>query len=260
MKKRIRVVLKIGNKFYKFLSILFAGKDGSYFVYNHLKEENSPIAITESIHLLKGSGEFRVDNFKKKISSKGSQIHLSIHPKRLYLKKRSEGGKEEHLMEESEPQSFNKDGFKLHCVFTPAPPLYLPLFNPQSVKKNEEAVIFDWKSRYCPQISIYELNSNFNIGRIVEILPRSINHKLIPADSIHPAIILHLKETDGSPDVWKPNCVIFGKIVHKNPISKAKLQEIIKYNELSFDISSIPNNAIITDYKINNGNPKKPKS
>ena len=254
------VILKIENKLYKFLSILFAGKDASYFVYNHLKEENSPITIAESIHLLKSSGKFRVDNFKKNISNKGSQIHLSIHPKRLYLKKRSKKGKEEHLMEESEPQPFNKDNFRLHCVFTPAPPLYLPLFDPRSVKKNEKAVIFDWKSRYCPQVSIYELNSNFNIKKTEEILPKSISHKLILADGIHPAIVLHLKETGGDPDIWEPNCAIFGKIIHKNPISKAKLQEIIKYNELNFDISSIPNNAIITDYKINNDYPKKPKS
>jgi hypothetical protein len=248
MKKRIIVVLKIADNYYKFFSILFSNKDASYFIYNHLKDESSSLEIAEPFHLLKTVGRLFTNGFKKELSDNGDSVHISIHPNRIYVKKRTKNDKETHLIEETIPQPFNKDNLRLHCLLTPAPYLYLPIYDLISKKIGEKIIIFKWDSQYCPQVSLYELNNDFKIAEVEKIIPGKI--EIIPAENQHSAIVLQIRETMGDPGVWKSNCGIFGKILNKKPISKSELRRIISYNDLDFDISSLPNSAIISDYKV----------
>ncbi|MEK7546807.1 MAG: hypothetical protein AAB536_01355 [Patescibacteria group bacterium] len=252
MRKRIIVLLKTKKDYYKFLSIFYSGKDGSYFLYNHLADEKTPLDVAEPFHLLRSFGDFSTNKLKKRVVENGEEIHLSIHPKRLYLKRRSIGSKEEHLIEEVEPQPFNEHGFRLHCVFTPAPREYLPKYNLATKRESEDLIIFEWESVQCPQISFYELSVELDFTRVSEILPQSIAVKTVKAEKNHHAIALHLQVTNGDPGVWHPNCIIFGKIIQKKPIDKTELQRIITYNEAGFDISSLPDDAVIHDYKVQN--------
>lgn len=246
MKQRIIVLLKTGDTLYKFLSIFQNKSDPSIYVYQHIKDEKSPISIADSFHLLKRSGNFKTDRLRKRIENDGDRTHLSIHPNRIYLKRLNKDGSKEHLIEEYEPQPFNMKGFRLHAIFTPPPVSHMSVY---SFKKNVREVVFVWNNPVCPQISLYELGKNFDLGK-VNRLPPADSIEIIPSDGVHPSVALHLKSTNGSPGVWMPNCAIFGKVVKKKPISKKELQEIINYNELNFDISSIPDGAVITDYKI----------
>lgn len=249
MHKRIIVLLKIEEEYYKFLSILFSQKDASYFVYNHLINEAAPLLVAEPFHLLKTSGNFKTDSLQKRQSDNGQQTHLSFHPTRIYLKKRGIDGKEEHLIDEYEPQPFNKEGFRLNALFTPAAKEFLPRYNLKT-KNSEELIVFEWENELCPQISLYEFSSKIDMDKAVNILPDNITIQVIQSDGVHPTIALHLRTTNGNPGVWASNLGIFGKIIKKKPISKADLQKIIDYNGVKFDISSLPDNAIITDYKV----------
>lgn len=247
MRQRIIILLKINNTLYKFLSIFQNKSDPSFYIYQHIKEEKSPITVGDSFHLLKSSGTFNTGIIRKKIEKDGDRVHLSIHPNRIYLKRLNKNGSKEHLIEEYEPQPFNVNDFRLHAIFTPPPTSHMSDYNS---KKNTTEVVFPWNSTMCPQISIYELGRKFNLKKVSKVLPPGDKVEVIPSDGIHPTIALHLKPTNGDPGVWRPNCGIFGKVVRKRPVSKKELQEIIKYNELNFDISSIPDNAVITDYKV----------
>lgn len=246
MKQRIIVLLKIDNVLYKFLSILQNKSDPSIYIYQHIKDEKSPITIAYSFHLLKTSGNFNTNRLKKRMENDGDRTHLSIHPNRIYLKRLNNDGSKEHLIEEYEPQPFNINGFRLYAIFTPPPPSHMSVY---ISKKNVREVVFIWNNPMCPQLSLYELGQSFDL-RKVNILPPSDRVEIIPSDGVHPSVALHLKSTNGTPGVWMPNCAIFGKVVKKKPISKKELQEVINYNELNFDISSIPDNAVITNYKI----------
>ena len=110
--------------------------------------------------------------------------------------------------------------------------------------------MFDWESPYCPQISLYELADGFDTPQIDTLLPPALDHRLIASDGVHPAIVLHLKATEGQPGVWLPHTGIFGRVIRREAITKTKLQDIIKQNGLSYDISSIPDDALISDFKI----------
>lgn len=250
MRQRIVILLKIDNVFYKFLSIFQNKSDASFYIYQHIKDEKSPVKIAESFHLLKTAGNFNTDVLEKRLEKNGDRIHLLIHPNRIYLKRVNADGSKEHLIEEYEPQPFNKADFRLRALFTPPPVSRMEKYNVQKNKKGVEEVAFSWKKLTCPQISVYELGEKFSLKQINNLLPPGDEIITIPTDGIHPAIGLHLKSTNGGLGVWRPNCGIFGKIVKKKPISKQELQKIIKYNELNFDVSSLPDNAIITDYKI----------
>lgn len=239
------MLLKIDNVHYKFLSIFYSKKDPSYYLYNHLKDKKGSLVVTEPFHLLSTSGSFSPDALKNNLVEDGDSVHLSVHPTRLYLKKRTKEGKEEHLIEEQEPQPFNESGFRLHCVFTPGSIMALEICDPSTKKNNEELIIFEWVSSLCPQISVYELNNLPNI-----VLPEGLAIKIIDSDGLHPQVALHLKAISGDIGIWRPSCVVFGKIIKKAPITKAQLEKIISYNKAGFDISSIPDDAIISDYKI----------
>ncbi len=254
MRKRIIVLLKTNNILYKFLSIFQNKSDSSFYIYQHIKDEKSPINVGDSFHLLKPSGNFDTSKIRKKIEKDGDRVHLSIHPNRIYLKRLNKDGTKEHLIEEYEPQPFNIDHFRLHAIFTPPPISHMKEY---SSRKNTTEIIFFWDSLMCPQVSIYELGSKFALKKVSKILPLGDKIEVIPSDGIHPTIALHLKSTNGTPGVWRPNCGIFAKVVKKKPISKQELQEIIKYNKLGFDISSIPDNAVITDFKIDYPGEKK---
>lgn len=247
MRRRILVLLNINNILYKFLSIFQNESDPSFYIYQHTKDEKSPITVGNSFHLLKSSGTFNTSRIRKKQKKNGDRVHLSIHPKRIYLKRLNRDGSKEHMLEECEPQSFNKKDFRLHATFTPPPISHMGKY---SSRKNTTEVIFPWNTLMCPQISIYELGSRFSLEKVDKILPLGDKIEVIPSDGVHPTIALHLKSTNGDLGVWRPNCSIFARIVKKKPVSKQELQEIIKYNELNFDISSIPDNAVITDYKV----------
>lgn len=249
MYKRTTVLLKINNIYYKFLSIFYSKKDPSYFFYNHIVDESGPLVIKELFHLLSDSGNFSTNTLKDKLVKDGDLVHISIHPKRIYVKKRAKGCAEEHLMAEIEPQPFNKAGFKLHCIFTPAPITHLPIYDLSKKKSKEELITFEWTSNQCPQISIYELENKINES-IINSLPEGLEIKIINFDNIHPKIVLHLRATNGAPGIWRPNCNLFGKILKKDPILKDELQRIISYNNAKFDVSSLPDNAIISDYKV----------
>ena len=244
MRKRTIVLLNINNTLYKFLSIFYSKKDSSYYLYQHMLDETGPLEIAEPFHLLSSSGNFPTNRLKKDIEQNGHLVHLSIHPTRLYLKKRSNHGKEEHLMAEVEPQSY-KNGSRLHCIFTPAPTTHLEVYSTTKKKAGEDLIIFQWSSPQMPQISIYELENEV----VAKALPPGSEVKMINSDGLHPIIALHLRVTS-EPGPWRPNCGIFGRILKKDPISKSELQRIISYNNAPFDISSLPDNVIINDYKI----------
>lgn len=249
MQKRIIVLLKINNTRYKFLSIFKSKVDSSFYIYQHIKDEKSPINIAEPIHLLKSNGNIDIARLEKKLERNGDRIHLAIHPKRIYLKRLNLDGDKEHLIEEHETQPF-KNSFRLHAIFTAPPISHMNMYS-KNKNVNIIEVVFSWNKLLCPQISVYEIEKNFPVKQISNLLPPGDEIITIPADGLHNTIGLQLRSTNGEPGVWRPNCGIFGKIVKKKPISKKELQNIIKYNNLSFDISSIPDEASITDYKIN---------
>lgn len=250
MAKRYTVLLRIEGQCYKFFSI-FLNKDPSFYIHQHLLDESSPIDVGESLALLKARGRV-TPNPPMTTSEIGSQSHISIHPKgnRLYSKTRGKGGVEQHFFEEAELQRFNKKNFRLHLIQTPAPPSHLPKHDGESVKKDEELVVFDWGSPLCPQISLYELANAFDYDQIDTLLAPSLDRRLIASDGVHPAIVLDLKATKGQPGVWLPVTSIFARVISREAITKEKLQEIIKQNGLSYDILSIPDTDVITDFKI----------
>lgn len=256
MKKRLLVVLKINNKYYKFFSIFYLNNDSSFLIHDHLKNEETPLFVAKPFCLLKSFGKVLNRKTEGNSVENGDQVHLSIHPHRIYLKKREQNKIESHLLEETEPQPFNESGYRMHCLLTPAPLEYLEPYS-KNIKKGE-IVIFNWFSNYCPQISIYELSDSFDISQAEKLLPVHDDLKIIPSEKLHPAIALHLRKTNGNPSIWRPTYSIFGKILHKGSITKNELNNIIKDNGLLYDISSISDNAIITDHKVNfngDGNP-----
>lgn len=251
MTKRYTVILKIEDRHYKFFSI-YLGKDPSFYIYTHLLDERSPLMIGKTQPLLKKQGRVNVDTRNMQPVNRGDQTHLSVHPKgnRLYLKRRAEGNAQQHLLEEAELQPFNKDNFRLHLIVTPAPPSYMAVHDGTSVRKDEELVVFDWDSEYCPQISFYELGTDFDSTQVKTLLPPALDYKLIDSDGIHSAIVLHLKATESQLGVWLPRTAIFARVINRGPITKARLQEIIQQNGLTYDISAFDDDAVITDYKI----------
>lgn len=246
--KKVIITLVINGKQYRFITIIFSKKDQSYYIYQHIKDETSPLLISKPVHLLKTVGKILLANFKKTKSDEGNYTHLSIHPTRIYVKKRKEGAKEEHLIQETEPQPFNNSHFRLHCVITPPPPSHLPLLNIKKAKP-DEVIDFGWSELVCPQVSVYEIREGFNKNRIKEFWPDTRDYKILKIDDSHPTLLLHLKATQGTPGIWASQVGIFGKILKQCPLTKGKLQEIIKYNNLHYDISSIPDDAVITDVK-----------
>lgn len=251
MPKRYTVLLRIENRHYKFFSIFFGG-DSSFYVYSHLLDESSPLLVGETLPLLKSKGSVSFNYQNATLSDGGNQTHISIHPKgnRLYLKKRAEGDTQQHLLEEAELQPFNKNNFRLHLIQTPAPPSHLPEHDGTSVRRDEELLVFGWESEYCPQVSLYELAADFDVAQIDTLLPPALDYKLIGSDGVHSAIVLQLKATQGQPGVWRPNTGIFARVIRRGAITPSKLQDIIKRNGLNYDVSSLPDDAVITDYKI----------
>ncbi len=252
MKKRITVLLNNTGPLYKSLSAFQNNSDARSYIYQHMKDEKSSVTVANSLHLLRASCNFSTDGIDKRLEKDGDRIHLSLHPNRIYLKRSNTTGSKEHLIEEYEPQPFNKDGFKLHVIYTPPPITHMEEYRSKPVKNSLEEIIFDWDSDMCPQVSIYELSENFPLGDVEKTLPPASKLKSIASDGTHPTLVLHLRTTDGDPGVWRPQCGIFGKVVKKKPISKGDLQKIIEYNGLKIDISSLPDNAIISDYKMEN--------
>jgi hypothetical protein len=248
VKKRILVLLRVHNIDYKFLSII--RKKSGFYLHDHIARESVPLSIAEPFHMLRPSGEFNVKGLRRHLVEGGHQAHLSIHPARLYLKKRSAGGKEEHLMDEVVPQRFSVHGHRLHCVWTPAPVRYLTPYNLHSQKSNEELITFEWNSSQCPQLSIYELKNNFRPSVVQHGLPPAAQVWITEFGGVHPSLLLHLKPTQGDPNAWLPSCSIFGNIINRKPISKRQLQRIIDYNGVNFDVSSLPDNALIQDFSV----------
>jgi len=244
---RRTIVLKINNRFHKFLSIFFSEKDDSFYVITHLTEKSAPFLISDPIHLLRNEGNLTLERTQSKIEINGDKTHISFHPKRIYLKHYPTGGGSNHLIEEFEPQRFNDNNFRLLGIITPPVIEFLPVI------KNEEdknILTFDWDSEYCPQISIYEVKNNFTEKDIKSILSDGEQCHIIKLNEDKPLVLLQIKSTNGDPGVWEHNIGIFGKLINKNPISREELERIIKYNNLNFDISSIPENNLITNYKI----------
>lgn len=246
MRKRTVVLLAINDSLFKFLSIFRNKKDASFYIHQHTVDEKSPLIIAKPIRLLRSRGNIDLRKIKKLKESSGREYHLSIHPNRLYLKRTNADGSREHLLEECEPQQF-KEGYRLHAIFTPAPTMFMQRYRP---RKSEENIIFEWNSDMCPQISIYELNDELGTRDFIKVKPGANKIEFIDSDDLHPTIALEIMATSGDPGIWAPNCGIFGKVIRKGPTSKEELQEIIDYNSLNFDISSIPGNAAISDYKI----------
>ena len=210
--------------------------------------------VAKTQTLLKSRGWVDADTRDMKPADRGDQIHLSIHPSgnRMYLKRYAGGDTQQHLFDEATLQPFNENNFRLHLIIAPAPPSQMPEHDGSSVKKEEELVVFDWNSEVCPQISLYELNAGYDSAQVKALLPPAIDYKLIDSDGLHPALLLHLKATDSQPGVWIPNTSVFARDIHKEPITKARLQEIIQQNGLDIDISALPDDAVITDYKMTN--------
>lgn len=246
MKDRTVVVLGLNDSLFKFLSVFRNKKDASFYIHQHIIDEKIPLAIAKPIRLLRSQGNIDLRKIKKVEESSGQEFHLSVHPNRLYLKRTNADGSRDHLMEEVIPQQF-KEGYRLHAIFTPPPPTFMEKYRP---KDSEENIIFEWNSDMCPQISIYELNDKLSNSSFIKMKPEAKKIEFINSDGLHPTIALEIRSTDGEAGIWMPNCAIYGKVVKKGPISKEKLQEIIDYNSLKFDISSIPDGAVITDYKI----------
>lgn len=248
MVKRYTVLLRIEGQSYKFLSI-HLGNDPSFYIYTHHIDERSPLQVANSTPLLKSKARVTPSSQDSTTSERGDQTHFSIHPQgnRLYLKKHAEGGVQQHLIEECELQHFNKNHFRLHMILTPGPPSYLPKYNRKTVRKDEELVVFEWESPYCPQISLYELDDGFDVPRIDSVLPPAHDIRVITSDGVHSALALHLKSTAGQPNVWLPRFGIFARVISREDITKSRLQEILNQNGLSYDISSIPDHALISD-------------
>lgn len=248
MKRRTVIALELGGSLFKFLSIFRNKKDTSFYIHQHIIDERMPLTIAKPVRLLRLNGNINLRKIKKVEESSGQEFHLSVHPSRLYLKRTNTDGSRDHLMEEVIPQQFSA-GYRLHAIFTPPPPLLMEKYKP---RQSEENILFKWSSDMCPQITIYELDDELSPDDFIKIKPDAQKIEYIISDGLHPTIALEIRSTNGDPGVWTPNCGIYGKVIRKEPTSKEELQEIIDYNSLNFDISSLPDNAVITDYKVSN--------
>jgi hypothetical protein len=187
-------------------------KDGSFFVYQHLKEENSPLNVgSRAISKLPSKEYFR--DIPAKTHADGSNVHLSFHPNRIYVKRRSKGGSTEHLFEEAEPQKFNKYGWRLNCILTPPPPSHMPILRES---KDNHIVVFDWEHAVCPQVSILEFKPGVDWRSKISTLEKAEKYYFIETDGMHPTIALQLRKTNGEDGAWYPNCCFFYRVVKKN--------------------------------------------
>lgn len=250
MPDRITVLLKINGELYKALSILFSSRDASFFVYDHFKDEKGSRGVFPSVHLLKSKGDVMPAPGEPEVVEDGSQVKVSFHPNRVYLKSRGEKSEEKHLWDEAKPQPFNKKGYRFHMIYSPPPPEALPLFGRKS-RKGEEVIEVPWSSSARPEISLYEFADEIKDTARCDILPKYQQCFLIAGDDLHPTIALHVKETGGAnPDIWRPMFGIFARVLKKRPIKRTDLERIIAYNQLSYDISSIPDDDVITNFQM----------
>jgi hypothetical protein len=209
---RITVALKVNNTLYKFFSILPSQKDASLFIHQHIKDERSPLTVgTKSLTKIPSVEYFK--DIPATQHSDGSTVHLSLHPNRIYLKRRGKKGATEHLVEEAEPQKFNKHDWRLICVLTSPPISHMPILNKNNCN---QIVIFEWESKICPQISILEFKQGIDWKNKVSTLEKVEKYHIIESDGVHPTIALQLRKTNGESGVWRPCCSVFGRVLKKN--------------------------------------------
>ena len=204
-------------------------------------DEATPLRVKELTPLLKKKGKISLDGVKDVTTPQGNLVHLSVHPNRLYLKERSKGGVQKHHIEEMTPQAFNARDFRLICVLTPPPFELLPEFQQ---RKGEEKIVFDYEDDICPQISVYEINESFNPDSIKKAIPDDYEYRIVRH------VVLGLRKTQGEPGVWRPNMAFFGKVLSRRSIRKKDLERIIGINNVSYDISSIPENDVIENFVV----------
>ncbi len=246
MKRRINVLLEIEGKLYRFLKIASTAHDPSYYIYDYVLGENIPFVVADPVTLLKAKGRISTSGVPRHQIEESDYHHMALHRDRIYLKKNTREGTQEHLTAEARPQPFNKLGYRLISIFTPAPPTYLPIHSYS--KQRDEDVIFHPERQYIPQINLYQLTAETKVKKMLASLPLVLESHLIPGDSSHLPIVLTLTKTDdfvGAP--WLPTCSVFGSLVNKPQFTKQQLQQMLKINGLSFDISVLPDDAIITE-------------
>jgi hypothetical protein len=227
-----------------------SGADNSFYVHQHIKDEKSEIDIGKVLPLLRSNAHICLDNVSKTKIDNGGQVKTSFHPKCVHVKKQRTGDCGEYLVDGCKQQPFNKNGFRLLCCLCPAPITHMG----ELTKGNDEVVEFEWSSQRCPQISLYELREIPDQKKINKLFPGAVSCKLIPPDGIHPILLLELRETNGDDKIWLPRLINFVWQIKKFPISKSKLQEILKLNGLNnYDISALPEDAVIQNYKYTEG-------
>lgn len=248
--RRITIALKINGVKYKVLSIAFSSVDASFFVYDHFKDESSPRNVFPMTHLLKVRGEVHNAPGTPVLAENGGQMKISFHPTRVYLKSRGEADEQKHYWDEASPQPFNRSGYRLHLIYSPPPKEFLPKLT-REARNGERFMEFQWSSEKRPEISLYEFDPGFGSEPKCETLPPSGACVIIPADDFHSALGIHLKETQGeNPTVWRPLTGVFARVLKKRPLTGKDLGQIIDYNGLNYDISSIPETDIITNFQI----------
>lgn len=250
MPDRITVLLKIDGKLYKTLSVSFSKMDASFFVYDHFCDERGGRCVFPMTHLLKTKGAVAIAPGEPTVVEDGSQMKVSFHPTRIYLKSRGANDEQRHYWDEAEPQPFNKQGYRFHMIYSPPPPAALPIFE-REIRGGEEIIEVPWSSKSRPEISLYEFARECVGGARCEALPKFQQCYLVQGDDLRPAIAVHVKETEGAnPEIWAPMFGVFAKVLKRNIIKRKDLEAIIAYNHLPYDISSIPDDAIITDFQI----------
>ncbi len=242
-KRRIDIILDVAGKKYKFFSIFFQN-DSSFYLYQHIKNNKSPISVSDTVHLLKADAKVNGNLISKTEHKDGHYAHISFHPDQIHIKKRMPNSEEEYLSEIFTPQKFHENHFRLLCILTPAPVSHLPTLD----SAKDEIVEFKWPSDYCPQISLYEIEQGFNIEEFERDYSETTDVTIIPKVGSQPWILLQLKSTNGDRGVWLPQAGVFGKRKQNTPISKVKLQQDLDAQGLAFDISSIPDIAEITEF------------
>ncbi|MCR4277948.1 MAG: hypothetical protein NUV85_02950, partial [Candidatus Berkelbacteria bacterium] len=129
MKRSINVLLELGGQKYKFLKISATAKNPSYYIHDHIMGDDVPFMVSEPITILKKKGIISTEGIpRRRVDGKNCHHHISLHPNRIYLKKKSrEDNTEEHLITEFNPQPFSTLGSRLVCIITPAPIPDLPI-------------------------------------------------------------------------------------------------------------------------------------
>lgn len=239
--ERIIIGLQTASYDSKLASLIFR-PDLTFILYLHCLNENAPIQVADPIKLLSVKHPVKIGKGESTAAQNGSNVHVSFHPNEIHVIEKSKDVKQ-LLSLKYHPQPFVK-GSRLQAIFSSAHPTHLPPMR-KKAKKGEYLLPISWESDRCMQVSIYELDSTFDLEQVDQIDEMAQQRHLVDRGKLR--LLLTCKETNGDIGVWKSNLGIFGKPKDAKPMNKAELQRALDLMESpnKYDISALPDDAII---------------